>query len=138
MSDSAVIVVVAPNARLGREIAMKGAAQPIQLRSLATLRKKLEEHPAAFVLLEWNTTEGEVPPRTLSDLRRNFPVFRFAVFCPDLPERTTAVAETIRFLLLESGATAVFANRRELANLSGILREHFDVHSEPPMADQFL
>ena len=131
MSDSAAFIIVAPNARLGREIAVKEAAQPIQLRSLTGLRKKLDKHSAAFLLLEWNTGDGETPLRTLNDLQRDFPAFRFAVFCPDLPERTVADAETIRFLLLESGAAAVFANRRELANLTTILRKHFADHSEP-------
>ena len=128
MPDSAILIVVAPNARLGSEIAVKVFAKPIQLRSLVTLRKKLEEHPAAFLLLEWNSADGETPLRTLSILKRDFPSFRFAVFCPDLPEQTTTEAETIRFLLLESGAVAVFANRRELANLPGILQKR---HPEP-------
>ena len=125
------LIIIAPNARLGREVASKGFAQPIQLRSLAGLRKKLEQHSATVLLLEWSSADGETPLRTLNALRRDFPLFRFVVFCPDLPERTAADAETLRFLFLESGATAVFANQRELAALSGILQRHFDDHPEP-------
>ena len=121
--DSTVLVVVCSNARLGREIIANSLTQPIQLRSLTSLRKKLEEHPDAFLLLEWNTNDGETPLQTLNALQRDFPAFRFAVFCPDLPEQAVADAETLLFLLLESGAVAVFANRRELANLSGILQK---------------
>jgi len=134
MSDSVTLIVVASNARLGREIVSKCSsrfAKPIRLRSLIGLRKKLQEHSATFLLLEWNTADGETPLRALDDLRRDFPLFRFAVFCPDLPEQMVADADTIRFLLLESGATAVFAHRRELANLSTILRRHSDDHPEP-------
>jgi len=130
MSDSVALIVVAPNARLGREITAKGWAQPIQLRSLAGLRKKLEEHPTAFLLLEWNFADGETPLRTINACRRDFSTFRFAVFCPDLPERTAADAETMRFLLFECGAVAVFANRRELAALANIIKKKIDARSE--------
>jgi hypothetical protein len=131
MSDSVALIVVAANAHLGREVATKLFAQPIRLRSLAGVPKKLEEHPAAFLLLEWNSDDGETPLLTLSILKRNFPAFRFAVFCPDFAERMIADVETLRLLLLENGATAVFANRRELAGLSVIVRRHFDEHPQP-------
>ena len=84
MSDSATLVVVAPNARLGREITACGFAQPIQLRSFTGLRKKPTEHPTAFLLLEWESTDGETPIQTLSvsnriiphsDLRCSVPIF---------------------------------------------------------------
>ena len=122
MSDSTAFIVVASNAHLAREIAMIGTAQPMQLRSLASLQKKLEEYPATFVLLEGNIVDSETALQTLNDLRRKFPAFRFAVFCPDWSEQTVADAETLRFLFLESGAVDVFANRRELASLSSIVQ----------------
>ena len=132
MPGSVVLIVVSSDARLGREIATKfpTPTQPVQLRSLDGVRKKLVRHPAALLLLilKWNSTDGEAALRTLSDLRRNFPAFRFVVFCPDLPEQTVADAETLRFLYLEYGATAVFANRRELASFSSLLEKHFDAH----------
>ena len=134
MSDPVVLIIVASNARQGHEVVAKRPpqfSQPIRLRSLLGLRAKLRYHPAAFLLLVWHTTDGEASLRTLNDLRGDFPLFRFAVFCPDLSERTVADAETLRFLLLESGATAVFTNRRELAVLSMILRKHSDAHPEP-------
>ena len=133
MSDPVALIIVTSSARLGRELVPKSSlrfAQPILLRSLHGLQKKLQLHSAAFVLIEWNATDGE-PLRTLDDLRRNFSSFRFAVFCPDLSERTVTDAETIRFMFLESGATAVFAHRRELTNLLTILRKHSADHPEP-------
>jgi len=50
----------------------------------------------------WRNTDPNI-----ERLQQDYPALRFAVFCSDLPEQTVAEAETIRFMLLESGATAV-------------------------------
>ena len=133
MPDSAAFIVIAPSARLGREVAAKGF-EPIRLRSLDGVRKKLREHPAAFLLFEWDSADGETPLKTLTALKWRFPAFSFAVFCPNLPERTMEDAETLRFLFLESGAIAVFANRRELVSLSTIIRNSGDAYPRPKNA----
>ncbi len=131
MSDSVALIIISPTARLGREISSERFPEPIRLRSLDGLRRKLEKHPAAFLLFEWNLIDGESTLRILNSLRRDFSSFRFAVFCPNLSEQPLTEAEAARFLLLENGATAVFANRRELASLSEIVRKHFDEHPQP-------
>ena len=106
------LLVVAPDNDLLRAIRVADRNrrfEPVRFRSFETVLEKAD--CTGFPIVQWSV--DEITERLTLPLRlsRNVP---FMVYCPELPRRTVTEGESVRFALLQYGASAVFSQLRKL------------------------
>ncbi|MDR1963474.1 MAG: hypothetical protein LBQ50_06820 [Planctomycetaceae bacterium] len=121
------LFLVVPDRRLSWAIRVVDEQNRFETVRFRSLQHALEKrNPAELLLVQWTTEE------IIAELSRQNPfeplhrLSPLIVYCPELPQKTVAEGEAIRFALLQLGVTAVFSQLRELPSILSMIQRHFN------------